>query len=107
MKFNFSNPLNKNLSEADTGGCSYIIGFVSLELLRTFTSDRLSDQNSSAVQKTIRSLNKDSNLKTFLKYSQGILKPSMGSYAESSINVCMVSAVYKNVFMNPAGWHLE
>ena len=36
LKFNILNPLNKNLSEADTGGGSYITGFMSSEFIRTF-----------------------------------------------------------------------
>ena len=35
LKFNILNPLNENLSEADTGGGSYITGFMSSEFLRT------------------------------------------------------------------------
>ena len=35
LKFNMLNPLNKNL-EADTGGGSYITGFMSSDFLRTF-----------------------------------------------------------------------
>ena len=36
LKFNILNPLNKNLLEADTGGGSYITGFMSSEFIRTF-----------------------------------------------------------------------
>ena len=35
-EINILNPLNKNLSEADTGGGSYITSFMSSEFLRTF-----------------------------------------------------------------------
>ena len=35
LKFNILNPLNKNISEAKTGGGSYIKGFMSSEFTRT------------------------------------------------------------------------
>ena len=35
LKFNILNPLNKNLSEAETGEGSYITGFMSSEFTRT------------------------------------------------------------------------
>ena len=35
LKFNILNPLNKNISEAETGGGSYITGFISSEFTRT------------------------------------------------------------------------
>ena len=35
LKFNILNPLNKNMSEAETGGGSYITGFISSEFTRT------------------------------------------------------------------------
>ena len=47
LKFNILNPLNKNLSEADTGGGSYITGFMSSEFLKAFKNSRHSDENSS------------------------------------------------------------
>ena len=34
LKFNILNPLNKKLSKGDTGGGSYITGFMSSEFLR-------------------------------------------------------------------------
>ena len=36
LKFNIFNPLNNNLSEAGTGGGSYITGFMSSEFLKAF-----------------------------------------------------------------------
>ena len=36
LKFNILSPLNKNISEAETGGGSYITGFMSSEFIRTF-----------------------------------------------------------------------
>ena len=36
VKFNILNPLHKNLSEADPVEGSYVAGFVSSELLKTF-----------------------------------------------------------------------
>ena len=56
LKFNILNPLNKNISEADTGGRSYIKGFMSSEFTRTLKNSQHSDQNPSVVQKTIRFL---------------------------------------------------
>ena len=35
LKFNILNPLNKNISEAETAGGSYITGFMSSEFART------------------------------------------------------------------------
>ena len=35
LKFNILNPLNKTISEAETGGGSYITGFMSSEFTRT------------------------------------------------------------------------
>ena len=46
--------LNKNLSEADTGGASYITGFLPSEIVRNLKNSSHSDQNSSVVQKTMR-----------------------------------------------------
>ena len=36
LKFNILSPLNKNISEAETGGGSYVTGFMSSEFIRTF-----------------------------------------------------------------------
>ena len=38
LKFNLLNPLKKNLSEADTGGGSFMIGFMSSRFLIVFKS---------------------------------------------------------------------
>ena len=38
LQFNFLNPLNKNISEADTGGGSFITGFMSPEFTRTLNN---------------------------------------------------------------------
>ena len=46
LKFNILNPINKNISEAETGGGSYIKGFMSSEFTRTLKN---SDQNPSVV----------------------------------------------------------
>ena len=56
QKFNCLSPLNKNLSEATPGKGSYLTGFMSSELLRTFKNYWHYDQNFSMVQQNIRFL---------------------------------------------------
>ena len=40
QKFIFFDPLKKNLPEAETERCSFMIGFMSLEFLRIFKNSR-------------------------------------------------------------------
>ena len=56
LKFNFLNPLNMNLPEADPEEGSYITGFMSSELLKIFKNYKHSDQNSLVVRQNIRFL---------------------------------------------------
>ena len=56
LKFDILNPLNKNISEAETEEGSYITGFMSSEFTRTLKNSQHSAQNPSVVQKTIRFL---------------------------------------------------
>ena len=73
---------------------------MSSEFLRILKNSRHSDQNSSVAQKTIRFLNKNSNLKNALDTSQEffrILKTHQNSCAEKQFNACKARTVYKNL----------
>ena len=65
LKFNILNPLNKNFSEADTGGGSYITGFMSSAFIRmTFGSEFVNGT------KDYQIFNNNSKLKIFSRNSQ-------------------------------------
>ena len=99
LKFNLLNPLNENSSEAESGRSSYMYmkGFMSSEFLRIFKNSRHSDQNSSAIQKAIRSLNKNSNLNMFSRILQNFQKLIRILVLKNSIDVCNTCTVYKKL----------
>ena len=95
LKFNLFNPLNKNPLEAETGRGSYIVGFMSSGFLRTSQSSWHSDQISPVVQKTIRFLNKNSNLSMFSR----ILDNSSEFLCWKTVLMCARCVLYVRTFL--------